>query len=246
MNLESILKFHFPKSPRLSDESRGTSPDSLNMADALTAAGMAQARVSLGYAAFMGKMGISEAEKNRALNLLVERLTAKSKNYFHVMELDDDTRHSFIVLVATFAFRDYCQSAASKKVCPKCGGYKFTFDDYGEKHLCSKCKGHGEIPNRCNQCKGRGVVLDKAASNAAEQPVFKTCDHCSGRGYPRIPADLVRQAVDQLLFPVSRSTWWKKYRGFYQDAIAELFKEEALAEDEIKRVTRGNDGQTRS
>ena len=38
MNLESILKFHLPKSPRLSDESRGTSPDSLNTTDALTAA----------------------------------------------------------------------------------------------------------------------------------------------------------------------------------------------------------------
>lgn len=55
MNLESILKFHLPKSPRLSDESRGTSPDSLNTTDALTAAGMAQSRVELGYSAFLGR-----------------------------------------------------------------------------------------------------------------------------------------------------------------------------------------------
>ena len=91
----------------------------------------------------------------------------------------------------------------------------------------------------CKQCKGRGEVPDKAASEAAEMPVFKTCQHCGGRGYSRFPVDLVRQAVNQLVFPVSRSTWWKKYRAFYEDAIAELFKEEARADNEIKRVTRG-------
>lgn len=121
----------------------------------------------------------------------------------------------------------------------ECGGYKFTFDEYGEKHLCKKCKGHGKVLNHCKQCKGRGEVPDKAASEAAEMPVFKTCQHCGGRGYSRFPVDLVRQAVNQLVFPVSRSTWWKKYRVFYEDAIAELFKEEGRAESEIKRVTRG-------
>ncbi|EFN8668096.1 antitermination protein [Escherichia coli O171] len=239
MNLESILKFHFPKSPRLSDESRGTSPDALNTTDALTAAGMAQSRVELGYSAFLGKMELSQAEKHRAVVLLTERLRAMAKDYEYVMELDEAKRNDLIILVAVFAFRDYCQSAATEKVCHKCGGYKFTFDDYGEKHLCKKCKGHGTVRNHCKQCKGRGEVPDKAASEAAEMPVFKTCQHCGGRGYSRFPVDLVRQAVNQLVFPVSRSTWWKKYRVLYEDAIAELFKEEARADNEIKRVTRG-------
>ncbi|EKP3046850.1 antitermination protein [Escherichia coli] len=239
MNLESILKFHFPKSPRLSDESRGTSPDALNTMDALTAAGMAQSRVTLGYSAFLGKMELSQAEKNKAVSLLIDRLKSIAKDYEYVMELNEDQRNGLIILVAVFAFLDYCQSAATEKVCPDCGGYKFTFDDYGEKHLCSKCKGHGKVRNHCKQCKGRGEVPDKTASEAAEMPVFKTCQHCGGRGYSRFPVDLVRQAVNQLVFPVSRSNWWKKYRVFYEDAIAELFKEEARAESEIKRVTRG-------
>ncbi|MFE8364829.1 antitermination protein [Escherichia coli] len=239
MNLESILKFHFPKSPRLSDESRGTSPDALNTTDALTAAGMAQARVSLGYAAFMGKMELSQAEKNKAVSLLIDRLKSMAKDYEYVMELNEDQRNGLIILVAVFAFRDYCQSAATEKTCMECGGYKFTFDDYGEKHLCKKCKGHGKVSNHCQRCKGRGKIPDKAASEAAKKPVFKTCHVCGGRGYSRFLVDLVRQAVNQLVFPVSRSTWWKKYRGFYEDAIAELFKEEARADNEIKRVTRG-------
>ncbi|HDV3823936.1 TPA: antitermination protein [Escherichia coli] len=239
MNLESILKFHFPKSPRLSDESRGTSPDALNTTDALTAAGMAQSRVELGYSAFLGKMELSQAEKHKAVVLLTERLRAMAKDYEYVMELDEAQRNDLIILVAVFAFRDYCQSAATEKTCMECGGYKFTFDEYGEKHLCRKCKGHGTVRNHCKQCKGRGEVPDKAASEAAEMPVFKTCQHCGGRGYSRFPVDLVRQAVNQLVFPVSRSTWWKKYRVFYEDAIAELFKEEARADNEIKRVTRG-------
>lgn len=115
MNLESILKFHFPKSPRLSDESRGTSPDALNTTDALTAAGMAQSRVELGYGAFLGKMELSQAEKHRAVVLLTERLRAMAKDYEYVMELNEDQRNGLIILVAVFAFRDYCQSAATEK-----------------------------------------------------------------------------------------------------------------------------------
>ncbi|WP_252184025.1 antitermination protein [Escherichia coli] len=241
MNLESILKFHFPKSPRLSDESRGTSPDALNTTDALTAAGMAQSRVELGYSAFLGKMELSQAEKHRAVVLLTERLMAMAKDYEYVMELNEDQRNGLIILVAVFAFRDYCQSAATEKVCPKCGGNGLLPNPYCEytSTVCSRCNGKGYVKNHCQRCKGRGEVPDKAASEAAEMPVFKTCQHCGGRGYSRFPVDLVRQAVNQLVFPVSRSTWWKKYRVFYEDAIAELFKEEARAESEIKRVTRG-------
>ncbi|ELV8898337.1 antitermination protein [Escherichia coli] len=241
MNLESILKFHFPKSPRLSDESRGTSPDALNTTDALTAAGMAQSRVELGYSAFLGKMELSQAEKHRAVVLLTERLRAMAKDYKYVMELDEAKRNDLIILVAVFAFRDYCQSAATEKVCPKCGGHGHLPNPYCEytSTICARCGGKGYVKNHCQRCKGRGEVPDKTASEAAEMPVFKTCQHCGGRGYSRFPVDLVRQAVNQLVFPVSRSTWWKKYRVFYEDAIAELFKEEARAESEIKRVTRG-------
>ncbi|HHJ3889994.1 TPA: antitermination protein [Escherichia coli] len=241
MNLESILKFHFPKSPRLSGESRGTSPDALNTTDALTAAGMAQSRVELGYSAFLGKMELSQAEKHRAVVLLTERLRAMAKDYEYVMELDEAKRNDLIILVAVFAFRDYCQSAATEKTCPTCCGHGHLPKPYGEytSTICARCGGKGYVKNHCQRCKGRGEIPDKAASEAAEMPVFKTCQHCGGRGYSRFPVDLVRQAVNQLVFPVSRSTWWKKYRVFYEDAIAELFKEEARADNEIKRVTRG-------
>ncbi|WP_236310464.1 antitermination protein [Escherichia coli] len=241
MNLESILKFHFPKSPRLSDESRGTSPDALNTTDALTAAGMAQSRVTLGYGAFLGKMELSQAEKNKAVSLLIDRLKSMAKDYEYVMELNDDHRNGLIILVAVFAFRDYCQSAATEKVCPKCDGHGHLLMPYCKytSTICARCGGKGYVKNHCQRCKGRGEVPDKTASEAAEMPVFKTCQHCGGRGYSRFPVDLVRRAVNQLVFPVSRSTWWKKYRVFYEDAIAALFKEEARAESEIKRVTRG-------
>lgn len=63
--------------------------------------------------------------------------------------------------------------------------------------------------------------------------------YCGEVGMHTLDDDGDSRTLNQLVFPVSRSTWWKKYRVFYEDAIAELFEEEARAESEIKRVTRG-------
>ncbi|WP_283667191.1 antitermination protein, partial [Escherichia coli] len=117
-----------------------------------------------------------------------------AKDYKYVMELNEEQRNDLIILVAVFAFRDYCQSAATEKVCPKCGGNGLLPNPYCEytSTVCSRCKGKGYVKNHCQRCKGRGEVPDKAASEAAEMPVFKTCQHCGGRGYSRFPVDLVR------------------------------------------------------
>ncbi|EIR4834288.1 antitermination protein, partial [Escherichia coli] len=55
MRLESVAKFHSPKSPMMSDSPRATASDSLSGTDVMAAMGMAQSQAGFGMAAFCGK-----------------------------------------------------------------------------------------------------------------------------------------------------------------------------------------------
>ncbi|HAX3310567.1 TPA: antitermination protein, partial [Escherichia coli] len=55
MRLESIAKFHSPKSPMMSDSPRATASDSLSGTDVMAAMGMAQSQAGFGMAVFCGK-----------------------------------------------------------------------------------------------------------------------------------------------------------------------------------------------
>ncbi|EBL7854366.1 antitermination protein, partial [Salmonella enterica] len=72
MNLENTVKFHSPKSPQLSDSPRATASDSLTNTDVMAAFGMAQSRAPLGFSAFSGKMNLSDNDKRKAIQLLVQ------------------------------------------------------------------------------------------------------------------------------------------------------------------------------
>ena len=51
MRLESVAKFHSPKSPMMSDSPRATASDSLSGTDVMAAMGMAQSQAGFGMAA---------------------------------------------------------------------------------------------------------------------------------------------------------------------------------------------------
>lgn len=68
MNLENTLKFHFAKSTMISDSPRATASDSLTGTDVMAAMGMTQERASMGYTAFLGKMGISSLDRDKAVD----------------------------------------------------------------------------------------------------------------------------------------------------------------------------------
>jgi len=69
MNLENTVKYHFAKSTMISDSPRATASDSLTGTDIMAAMGMTQERAALGYSAFLGKMGISNNDRERAIAL---------------------------------------------------------------------------------------------------------------------------------------------------------------------------------
>ena len=72
MKLEDLPKYYSPKSPGLTDASASTSKDALSITDVMAAQGMTQNRAGMGFSAFLGKMGISMNDRERATELLTE------------------------------------------------------------------------------------------------------------------------------------------------------------------------------
>ncbi len=72
MRLESVAKFHSPKSPMMSDSPRATASDSLSGTDVMAAMGMAQSQAGFGMAAFCGKHELSQKDKQKAINYLMQ------------------------------------------------------------------------------------------------------------------------------------------------------------------------------
>ena len=58
MNLESLPKYYYPKSPKLNDDVPATGGGALSISDVMAAQGMVQAEAPLGFNLFLAKMGI--------------------------------------------------------------------------------------------------------------------------------------------------------------------------------------------
>lgn len=125
MRLESIPKYFAPKSPTFSDSPRATASDSLTGTDLMAALGMCQAQAELGMSAFLGKMGVSDADKVRAVLLLAENGMADSIRVAPLRKLQVEVRASVVLALSVFAFLDYSRSAASVVACDCCSGTGF-------------------------------------------------------------------------------------------------------------------------
>ncbi|MGS6189729.1 antitermination protein Q [Enterobacter asburiae] len=125
MNLENTLKYHFAKSTMISDSPRATASDSLTGTDIMAAMGMTQERAALGYSAFLGKMGISNNDRERAIELLAQYALTKCDRVAALRKLDARVKPLVMHQLATFAFEDYSRSAASVKQCDGCNGEGF-------------------------------------------------------------------------------------------------------------------------
>lgn len=125
MNLENTLKYHFAKSTMISDSPRATASDSLTGTDIMAAMGMTQERAALGYSAFLGKMGISSNDRERAIELLAQYALTKCDRVAALRKLDAVVKPLVMHQLATFAFEDYSRSAASVKLCDGCNGEGF-------------------------------------------------------------------------------------------------------------------------
>lgn len=120
MRLESIPKYFSPKSPMLNDSTPATASDSLTISDVMGALGMCQAQAEFGLAAFLGKIGISETDKVKAIVLLAKHGMAHCDKVAAIRKLPGEVKARVVLTLAVFAYMDYCRSAASEVSCDAC------------------------------------------------------------------------------------------------------------------------------
>ncbi|EMM2360071.1 TPA: antitermination protein [Citrobacter freundii] len=253
MNLENTVKYHFAKSTMISDSPRATASDSLTGTDIMAAIGMTQTRAALGFSAFLGKMDISDYDRDRAIGLLTQYAMEKCDKVAALRKLETDIKLKVMQVLATFAFADYSRSAASTRMCDCCQGNKFveaqvmTMKHIGRpnleerretvKVLCHKCKGKGVLTNAC-QCNGKGVVLDKEKTILqGGVSAYKTCSRCNGRGYARLLPDSVRKYICATVMDIPETTWRRSYRDFFESLVGECIKQEEYANRMLNKVT---------
>jgi len=151
MRLESVAKYHSPKSPMMSDSPRATASDNLNGTDVMAAMGMAQSQAGFGMAAFCGKHELSQTDKQKAINYLMQFASKVSGKYRGVAKLEGNTKAKVLQVLATFAYADYCRSAATPGArCKDCHGTGRAVDQvkteqWGKlvEKQCCRCKGVG-------------------------------------------------------------------------------------------------------
>ena len=260
MNLENTVKYHFAKSTMISDSPRATASDSLTGTDIMAAMGMTQERAAMGYSAFLGKMGISNNDRERAITLLAEYALTKSDKVAALRKLEAGVKPLVMRQLAAFAFEDYSRSAASVKQCDCCAGQGFIEADVfinkyrkpeGKmtvagmvkvqetvKVLCKKCNGAGQVSAACSDCRGRGKAVNQDLTEKQGVPVLADCKRCGGRGYERIPSTEAYAAVCRLTDAISLDTWKKSVKPFYDQMITKFDIEEAWAEAQLKQITR--------
>lgn len=153
MRLESVAKFHSPKSLMMSDSPRATASDSLSGTDVMAAMGMAQSQAGFGMAAFCGKHELSQADKKTAINLLTQFAYRVSGKYRGVAKLDGNVKGKVVQILATFAYADYCRSAATPGArCRDCHGTGRAAD------LVKTELWGRPVEKECGRCKGVGYT----------------------------------------------------------------------------------------
>lgn len=256
MNLESTVKFHSPKSPQFTDASRATASELLTGTDVMAALGMVQRRAQLGFSAFSGKMNLSEQDKRKAVQLLMQYGLKHCGRVAALRKLETNVRGKIVQTLATFAFQDYCRSAASHTQCQCCKGKGvirkkesvIKHPGCGEKTpaktatettetLCSKCHGAGVISTACIKCRGRGVALNREKTQLQGVPVYSDCEQCSGRGYTRIPSTNAFRAISHLSGSMTIDNWKRGVKQFYEELITHIEIEENRANIVLSKVT---------
>jgi hypothetical protein len=254
MSLEATVKYHFPKGQNFNGTAPQTSPDTLTGTDYIAAMGMTQSRAPLGYSAFMGKVGVSENDAARAVSLLTEYALQTCDKVPAFRKLDADIKPAVMQTLATYAYMDYCRSAASVKPCDCCRATGFIEADVfsmksplsgGEtknvqetvRVLCKQCKGKGVLSTACRDCNGRGRAVMKVETEKQGVPVMGDCKRCCGRGYERIPAAEAYRAVSLINGSISLATWDRSGKPFYDQLIGKLETEESWANAALNKVT---------
>jgi len=255
MGLEATVRYHFPKTQNFSGMTPQTSPDTLTGTDYIAGMGMAMSRAPLGYSAFMGKVGVSDNDARRAVSLLTEYALSACDKVAALRKLDTDIKPAVMQTLATYAYMDYCRSAASVKHCECCQAKGFIEADVftmksplsgGSSRsvrevvriICKTCSGKGVVSSSCRDCNGRGRAVDRKLTEEQGVPVMGDCKRCCGRGYERIASTEVHRTIEGFTDAVSLDTWKKSVKPFYDGLIGKIEMEESWANAALNQVTR--------
>lgn len=254
MSLESAVKYFFPKSTQISDSPRATASEALTGTDQMAAMGMVQSMAPMGFSAFLGKVGVSNNDSRRAVTLLTEYALQTCDKVAALRKLDTDIKPAVMQTLATYAYQDYCRSAASLKPCDCCAGEGFIAAEVvtmksmlsgGSNRqvreqvnvLCKSCRGKGVVSAACRDCSGRGRAVDRKKTEEQGLPVMGDCKRCNARGYERIPSTEVHRSVCGITEAITLDTWKKSGKAFYDHLIGKLEIEESWANSALNKVT---------
>lgn len=241
MNLEGMVKYHFPKSTGISDSPRATSPDAMTGTDNMAAMGMTQGRAAFGYCAFFGKVGVSKQDSERAINLLTEHALKTCESVPALRKLESDIKPKVMQILAIYAYADYSRSAAGKKECDCCKGEGFIEADVftmkaamGQMTRSSEVKlmrfdkpmpGNDLRPVKevvrvmCHKCKGKKVLST-------------ACRDCKGRGKAINEKETKKQGV-----PVVGDCKQCGGRGYERIPSTDAYRAISLITDSISLAT---------
>lgn len=207
----------------------------------MAAMGMVQSLAPMGFSAFMGKVGVSEYDARRAVTLLTEHALKTCDKVAALRKLDTDIKPAVMQILASYAYMDYCRSAASKKPCECC--HATGFIDAGVFTMKSRFgtqrpEAVTEIKRvaepladnvnyqvrdtervQCGNCKGKGVV------SAA-------CRDCNGRGRA-----VQRKETQQQGVPVMGDCKQCGGRGFERIPSTEAYRAISTVTDAISLAT---------
>lgn len=234
MKLEAAIKHFSPKSQIINDSPRSTSSNTLTSSDISAALGIAEAQASFGISAYLGKHGVSNEDRIRAVAQLTQY--AKQQAPKHVGKAAGKRLAQCMAILAKLAYTEYSGSAASTYTCSDCRGGGFFIDNEGMKRLCKPCNGKGSVSNRC-RCNGTGKVLDREKTKTNGYLVIKVCKRCAGRGYKRVPASVAYAAISVLLPKLTQSTWSRNWKPFYESLVTKCYVEESKANTVFNEIT---------
>lgn len=250
MNLESLPQYFLPKSMMPGAVPCGITADTLTITDIMAALGLANAKAGVGIELYLAKAGVLNPADIIAY---IEQIAlSRSGRHATLKRMDDQQKHDFLRILASYVFRDYSLSAASQLQCSNCTGSGFIDaevftmkscrirdtwmpQEQGReivRVICKPCNGKGHLKSEC-RCRGRGEVVDKKKTELQGLPVYKACPRCKGRGYPRQKDTEVFKALG-----VTETTWRRNFKLFYERLVEHCHMEESYAESVLKRITR--------
>ena len=178
MGLEATVKYHFAKTASFAGMPPATASDALSGTDYMAAMGMTQSRAPLGYSAFMGKVGVSENDARRAVSLLTEYALSTCDKVAALRKLETDIKPAVMQTLATYAYMDYCRSAASVKPCECCQAKGFIEADV----FSMKSRFGTQRPDNVTEIKRLDEALIQNVSYQVKDTERVLCKSCKGKG----------------------------------------------------------------